>query len=759
MKKSFILSALILSLSLLSGCTSNSDSGGGDPIDPEEQCEHSYKYHQKVEATCTEDGNEAYFSCSNCDKIFNEKKQETPYSELVIPALGHDIGHVNATTPRNCLELSVVEHYHCSRCEKNFEDEAATIELDSIDGYYGEHNFVDYPAKAASCAEEGNIAYAECSYCHKIYSIDHQTQITDGSYIIEKTQHHLTHHEAVQFENIEYWECSECEKKFSDEDGGEEVENVSIRDEHDLLNDNVKNYLAATTEADQINALRVSTPFNNQVRKVLSWKTNDNGPYTIEVSESQDFTNPMTFTASNSPLTLPGTLFPGHTYYWRVKDSSDQLVVTIERFIVDGTYPVRTLFVDGVSNVRDAGGWTAKDGNKVLYGKIVRGGRLRDITEDGKKTFLEDLGIKTELDLRGDGVSDISDSRLTYIKQGLNQYTMLVPNYISPIIQGKGDLRYGFDTTTPDAISKIFDVLADSSNYPIYYHCNAGADRTGSLTYLINGLLGVSYEDLTRDFELTTFSAQGNRFRSGVSGNSFVSAGEMAGIYECDSLNYVAWGKLHELISTNYAQENGQLCSAIEYYLKKVCKISDETIKQVRRNLLGKDVEFDEVVVEDESTVFTPENGNQTLANQMSYEKGNFFGKLSYKFTAYTPTGQGKVDHYIYHNLDIINNPAYTKFHFDVYVPATSARWNTSEGKDTGARFAISAKASSTTRIEFSDEFSSSSTNKYKINTDEWMTFEIDISQFSNLIRFAFYLPYATEQIPAVVYFANVHVS
>jgi len=43
------------------------------------------------------------------------------------------------------------------------------------------------------------------------------------------------------------------------------------------------------------------------------------------------------------------------------------------------------------------------------------------------------------------------------------------------------------------------------SGNPVYFHCTYGADRTGTVAYLLEALLGVPYENRAEDFELSTF--------------------------------------------------------------------------------------------------------------------------------------------------------------------------------------------------------------------------------------------------------------
>lgn len=49
----------------------------------------------------------------------------------------------------------------------------------------------------------------------------------------------------------------------------------------------------------------------------------------------------------------------------------------------------------------------------------------------------------------------------------------------------------------------ILEKLKEGRN--IYFHCAKGADRTGTLAFLLEGLLGVKESDIAKDYELTSF--------------------------------------------------------------------------------------------------------------------------------------------------------------------------------------------------------------------------------------------------------------
>lgn len=186
------------------------------------------------------------------------------------------------------------------------------------------------------------------------------------------------------------------------------------------------------------------------------------------------------------------------TKYKTEISKDDQIIKTIECKI-DDVAP-RNLYVDGVTNCRDLGGWKIDKKNRVKQGMIYRTSKYNEdestnllISDKGIETLKTTLGVKTELDLRKS--SDNENGGLTSSPLGDGV------KYISYPMKSSGNVLLLNKTI----LGGIFDIFADESNYPIAFHCSIGTDRTGLIAFLINGLLGVSKEDLYRDYLFSNF--------------------------------------------------------------------------------------------------------------------------------------------------------------------------------------------------------------------------------------------------------------
>lgn len=216
------------------------------------------------------------------------------------------------------------------------------------------------------------------------------------------------------------------------------------------------------------------------VRNYLSSVTYDPGDY----STSQiDSCAPATAVVSNyRPI---GKTLGGKTYCNEVPGIETPFASGGKAGTLKPVDPLRWIMTR-TWNVRDLGGW-ACDGGTVKYGKLFRGGY---VTSADRAVLVEQLGIQHELDLRGANEGGLTASPLG----GDVRYTCAAAYAwysLTPADAWKANLRCVFDAVT--------------HNEPVYFHCAAGADRTGTLACVLEGLLGMSQSDIDKDYELTTF--------------------------------------------------------------------------------------------------------------------------------------------------------------------------------------------------------------------------------------------------------------
>ena len=55
----------------------------------------------------------------------------------------------------------------------------------------------------------------------------------------------------------------------------------------------------------------------------------------------------------------------------------------------------------------------------------------------------------------------------------------------------------------------IFQQFLNADHKVIYFHCWGGLDRTGTVAFILEGLLGCSFTDMCIDYELSSFSGSG----------------------------------------------------------------------------------------------------------------------------------------------------------------------------------------------------------------------------------------------------------
>ena len=187
-------------------------------------------------------------------------------------------------------------------------------------------------------------------------------------------------------------------------------------------------------------------------------------------------------------------LVPCRTYGYKVTGTGDALVA-------EGSFKTRGMlhqiyFEPNVRNGRDLGGWKGLNGKTVAYRKLFRGGVLQDGAKyfnNAGKAEMRAQGIKAELDLQEEGVAQSSSPLGSDI-------AFFAPHFAS----GWNEMVARNTDKVKECFCWIVDRLREDK--PVYFHCWAGRDRTGTLAVLLLGTLGVSESDMAKDFELTYFS-------------------------------------------------------------------------------------------------------------------------------------------------------------------------------------------------------------------------------------------------------------
>ena len=212
------------------------------------------------DATCTEDGNTAYWTCSACEKWFSDENGTTEITDkdsVVKKATGH--------TPSAAWSYDGDHHWHvCTICNAELDKAehsggTATCQAKAIcdvcKAEYGtttDHTFIS--------KHDDTQHWKECNACGALDPDNPKTNHTFGEWetvtdstctatgtkkhtctgcdysetgVIEKKAHTTEHHDRVDptcttTGSIEYWQCSVCSKMFSDADCTTEVTDVTL---------------------------------------------------------------------------------------------------------------------------------------------------------------------------------------------------------------------------------------------------------------------------------------------------------------------------------------------------------------------------------------------------------------------------------------------------------------------------------------------------------------------------------------------------
>ena len=268
-----------------------------------------------------------------------------------------------------------------------------------------------------------------------------------------------------------------------------------------------KNYLlagAGVNVADYFVAVR------DQARPIrVEWQYADENAekFFVQYARNKSFSDAISVETAGNALSVDlYNLYKASDYFVRVTalNKNGEVLATAESVFQTTSLGPRVMHIENICNVRDVGGYQTSCGKMIAQGVAYRGGSLTPLpkdpldtvlTEQGKAYMRDTLGIKTEIDLRSPEESGVwGESVIPGVK------------LVYTTING-----YDAAMTEQERYLKVFSTLADKNNYPLYYHCTAGSDRTGTVTFLLHALLGVSELECIQGHEFSSFSIYGER--------------------------------------------------------------------------------------------------------------------------------------------------------------------------------------------------------------------------------------------------------
>jgi protein-tyrosine phosphatase len=187
--------------------------------------------------------------------------------------------------------------------------------------------------------------------------------------------------------------------------------------------------------------------------------------------------------------------------------------------------PGESIPIPSVPNLRDLGGWPTKSGGRVRAGLLYRSTQLDRLAGDDMAT-VEALGIRSVFDLRTgaersaqpdhlpkgarlvvvDVLADSSSAAPAQLIKVLGD-----PTAAAEMLGGDKAVKlfehgYREIVRLPSALSAyraFFADVARPEHRPALFHCTTGKDRTGWGAAALLMLIGVSDEDVMREYLIT----------------------------------------------------------------------------------------------------------------------------------------------------------------------------------------------------------------------------------------------------------------
>jgi protein-tyrosine phosphatase len=245
--------------------------------------------------------------------------------------------------------------------------------------------------------------------------------------------------------------------------------------------------------------------------------------------------------------------------------------------------------MDGAHNTRELGGYKTTDGKSVKWGMLFRSDKLSDISETDQK-YLQALGIKKIVDFRSEEEKtedpDIIPTGISYVEMPIS-VDGAMRSKIEAVLKGETDKEVEsflidanreFVTNYTDVYENFLRGLIDE-DAPTLFHCTAGKDRAGFAAAISLIALGVSREDVIKDYMKTNAFTE-DRIEE------ILGQIKLMSLYQTDAeILRPLIGVEQIYIETAFETAEEQYGS-LENFIRDGLNISDEDIQKLRNKFL-----------------------------------------------------------------------------------------------------------------------------------------------------------------------------
>ncbi|MEZ4677982.1 MAG: tyrosine-protein phosphatase [Caldilineaceae bacterium] len=172
----------------------------------------------------------------------------------------------------------------------------------------------------------------------------------------------------------------------------------------------------------------------------------------------------------------------------------------------------RTLAWPNCYNIRDLGGLPTDSGHPTRVGAVVRSDLPARLTVEGQRALLA-YGIRTLIDLRRSTqvaeepslvfAPEITEQPPTLYNVSLEEHGAAVDEAIRQAGNRRAEVYLLTLQHNQRQVARILQTIATAPPGGILIHCSAGKDRTGIVTALLLGLVGVPEALIADDYALS----------------------------------------------------------------------------------------------------------------------------------------------------------------------------------------------------------------------------------------------------------------